>query len=548
MREVEASHWEKVADELHAKHGGIPQVMFLSTEPGNTDTTDTEPAPPEDVPSFVIPPAPLTPPLGSLGVTFTRRAPAKGLSFTGSGPLEVEAGTKDLLGEARSTIDKEAAEAVGFAVAPPLYDRGTRVIDLGVKNATKSRAEWEAMPTVHENCANLIAQIMREERDDSVALVRGVMMLDDGSLLVRHVDDAPGDRPAQYVITEQAFAALVTRMSIPAGGRYLRACWPELRAHNVNAWIDRLRATEAMSEAAAAVAQRTVEYVPLDVRLRHRLRQREVIGGDPSIREAFAAVGPGYADLDADKIAEAIAMAVPPGARGRVTYDGRRTRFEILFQTTVQPRHFVAGEFFRAGVVVGTDDTGSGAIAGHAVMHMNMCLNMIYVDVSRTAEFSVRHVGEVSAIAKKFREGFDRAMGSIDHFVKAWDYAVEDNVTERVRAVAVADGRSLPAKEEEVMAGIFRDAIERELVPIRAKTEDAVRSLMRAWGEDRSGAAGTTRAAVANAFTRYAHTSGASDPWDEDILQRAAGGLLRRTANGNGWARSLGFLAPEDVK
>lgn len=534
VQEVPAAQWQAAADALHAKHGGIPTVTPIVDE-----VAPTQPAPPSDPPPVVPKPA---------GLAFSARKPTGGgLSFVGDEPLDVPAGRRDIVGQARSTLDAEATEAAGFAVAPPIFDRGTRVNDEGVRNAAASREEWERMPDVRANCEALAAQIAAEDREDSVALVTEITMAPNGSIVVNTVD-GPGCQLTPYVVTERAFSALVTRMQIPAAGRYLRACWPELRAENVNAWIARMRGTERRAELAAAEAGRALGYTPLDVRLRTRKRLRDVIGGSVQ-REVFAAVGPAYADLDADKIAEAIALATPAGARGRVTYDGRRSRFEILFQSTVQPRHFVAGEFFRAGVIVDTDDTGGGSIAGHAVVWQNLCLNLVIVDVSRTAHFAIRHIGDVDAMAKRFREGFAKAMGSIDHFVTAWDAAVEDDVVARARAIAAADGRALPAKAEHVMAGIFRDAIERDLVPVRvAKTEDAVRGLLTAWESDQSGAAGPTRAAVVNAFTRYAHTLGTLDPWQEDEIQLAAGGLLRRATNGNGWARSLGFLAPEDTK
>lgn len=538
-REVPREEWTKAADELVALFPtlGAPKVTTL----GGSDTLPAPPEP-EEVPAFA-------PALAASAAeveaqpTISRRAPVAGLRIAGVGALEVQGGRMDHVGAARSTVDKEAAEAVGFAVAPTLYDRGTRVIDTGVANAIASRQEWEAMPLARENCAALADRIRAEDREDSVSLLRQCGMGDDGQLFAAHVD-APA-HVMHYTISEPAFGSFVSRMNVPGGSRYLVACWPELRAHNVNAWIEKIGASEKRAEAAAHVAKVALQTAPLDVRFRHRLPSRQ----EARDREIFAVVGPGYADFDADQISEALAIATPPEARGRVTYDGRRTRWEILFHSTVQPKHFVAGEFFRAGVVVKTDDTGGGALSGSAVLWQNLCLNLIYVDVAETAQFSIRHTGEVGALAEKFRAQFARALGSIDHFIRAWDYAVEDNVIVNVGKVAQASGRSVPSDAEEFMAGIFRDTIERELVPVRGrKTEDVVRGLMKAWSEDTSGAAGPTRAAVANAFTRYAHASGTMDPWAEDEIQRGAGSLLRRTRKGDAFATSLGFLAPEDVK
>lgn len=556
VREVARGEWRTAADELVARHGGVPNVTPIGGVDPSAET-DVPPAPGDAAAALTGAMTELSRVAadgmrnlgetlgnlaGELGITISARPTGGGMN---TGPLEVEAGRYDMIGHARSTLDKEALELEGFAVAPPIYDRGTRVNETGVENARAARQEWEAMPLVTDNCRDHSAQIAAEDRQDSVALVTSSRMQLDGTLLVHHVDDAPGEEQP-YVMTEDAFASLVTRMKIPAAGRYLRQCWPELRATNVNGWIGRLDSAEAKAAAAAELAKRAAEYAPLDMRLRHRLLSRPQAGVEA--REIFGVVGPGYADFDADKLDEAIALAVPAAARGRITYDGKRTRWEILFHSTVQPKHFVAGEFFRAGVIVGTDDTGGGAVHGHAVAWQNLCLNLIIIQTTTTAHFEIRHVGEIEALAKKFRAGFAKALGAIDHFVRVWDYAVEDNVVRRVRQVEAANGRELPASENEVMAGIFRDAIERELVPVRGiKTEPAVLGLMRAWQDDESAAAGPTRAAVANAFTRWAHTGVDLDPWREDEIQRGAGALLRPTKKDGGWATALGFLSPEDV-
>lgn len=548
-REVERERWTEVADELVAKYGGgVPDVTPIGA-PSDGVTSDEVAAAinaaPEGARAEVRGPGVVITAERPIGIT--SRKPGAGMRI--GSPLEVAPGKLDLIGQARSTLDAEATAAAGFAVEPPIFDRGTRVDETGVRNARRARQEWEAMPTVLANCEAHAARIQAEEREDSVAMASGVAMQDDGTLLVRHVDDPPGAAPTRYSLTEPAFGALVTRLGLPAAGRYLRQCWPELRATNVNGWVERLTATEAKALAAAKAAARASDYTPVDLRLRHRLTSRAA-GAGPE-REIFGIVSPEYAAFDADMLDEAIALAIPKEARGRVTYDGRRTRWEILFHTTLQPEHFVAGEFFRAGVIVGTDDTGGGAIRGNAVVWQNLCLNLIVVQTTTTAEFSIRHQGDVDALARKFRAGFSKAMGAIDHFVRAWDKAVETDEASAVRRVSAAAGRALPADGRELMAGIFRDAIERELVPVRvrsAQREDAVRGLLHAWEQDSSAAAGPTRAAVVNAFTRWAHEGVELDPWREDEVQAGAGALLRRTKRGDGWAVPLGFQAPEDVR
>ncbi len=459
----------------------------------------------------------------------------RGAGLTVGSPLDVAPGRIDL--------SVESATLEGFAAAPPLFDlAGLDPEDMPGRVERSGRRSWEYMVATSDACHCHAQRIEEEDRRDDVALVTMVRMRDDGTLEATHVDDGPGARPSAYKLTEDAFNSLVTRMQIPAAGRYLRQCWPALRAANVNGWIDRLASAELKASELARSAGRASEYAPIDMRIRHRAISRPGPGLE-GVREIFGIVSPDYADLDADKLDQAIAMAAPAGSRGRVTYDGRRSRWEILSESTVQPK---VGEPFRAGVILTTDDAGGGAINGHAIVQMPLCLNLIVIQTTATAHFGIRHVGDIEAMARKFRDGFGKALGSITHFVHAWDLAVEDDV---VRDVRGASRRALPTSTDDVMAGIFRDAIERELVPVRGvRTEDAVRGLVQAWRADTSATAGTTRAAVANAFTRWAHTGIDADPWQEDLIQEGAGMLIKRTKKDDGWALTLGYLAPEDSK
>ncbi len=80
---------------------------------------------------------------------------------------------------------------------------------------------------------------------------------------------------------------------------------------------------------------------------------------------------------------------------------------------------------------------------------------------------------------------------------------------------------------EQLIPGYFNGCIERELVPVRGKRQDVVRSLVAMHAKDQSSATrhGPSRASIANAFTRWAHEVNV-DPWLEDDVQRAAGRLI----------------------
>lgn len=400
-------------------------------------------------------------------------------------------------GADRSKLDLAGARAAGFSPADTLYERGTRVVQLGVNNARRSRIDHEKKPTVADYCGEFTQLIAGENRADRVVPVRELKMLEDGWL------ERGGNK---LPIAEPAFLGLLSRMGI-RGGRYLADLEPVRRAYNFNTdvaeWVK--RETEQGGE-------------PGNV----TLRLRKKAGNGPEI---YAAVGGRYAPFDCDKIAAALALAAPKDARGTVAYDGRQTRFEVMFHSDIQPERYVCGEFFKAGVLVRTDDTGGGSIKLSAVVWQNLCLNLIILDKSTQEIASLRHVGSVDALADKFRAGFDQALRSIDHFRKAWGYALGDDV--------VADARNehreaYDLSVDQVMAGVFSGVVDDHRMPLprsQGKRAEIVGDLMSMWKRDESAAAGPTRAAVVNAVTRYAHEVN-QDPWREDALQSAAGSLL----------------------
>jgi hypothetical protein len=65
---------------------------------------------------------------------------------------------------------------------------------------------------------------------------------------------------------------------------------------------------------------------------------------------------------------------------------------------------------------------------------------------------------------------------------------------------------------------------------VSGRKPEAERQVFQAWQKDNSGAGlahgGLNRAALANAFTRYAHEGQHNNPWMEDEIQQAAGRLV----------------------
>ncbi len=241
---------------------------------------------------------------------------------------------------------------------------------------------------------------------------------------------------------------------------------------------------------------------------------------------------PSYTPFDADKIAAALKLATPDGARGTVTYDGYRSRFTVLFHSPIAPKHYAAGEIFQAGVNVRSADDGTGSGRGSSIVWMHKCSNMMRAGHHAQDLFAIRHVGSVEKLAEQFRAGFAKALASIDHFLRAWGIATEENAIEGARAAAP----EMPASTIEALPGLFRGLLVAEAITLPGREiEQQVADLVRMWAADDSSAKvihEVSRASVINAITRYAHVELPTfeDPFASDDLERQASALLWGTS------------------
>lgn len=419
-------------------------------------------------------------------------------------------------GRARSASDEAGARAGGFTPAQPLYSRGTAVVDLGVENARAARAEFDVMPRVEECVTGFLADFAQERRRDQTFVKHDMQMDKAGRLAL-----PSGERCS---VNERAFGPLCNRLGM-GGGDYLAKCWPELRAINLNRWTALFK-QQHTAKVDAWRARGGGEDAPEASRLVLRTRDVGVQG-----REVFAAVSENYAAFDVDKVAQALALAMPCDARLRVEYDGFRARFDVLFHSTVQPEDFVAGEFFRGGITIRTDDTGGGSLRGSSFVEQNLCLNLIIIDKQVQPLFSLRHLGSVERLAEQFREGMRAAQDSLSHFLTQWGFARRDDLVaeaaEDIRAQVGADATRMTLSD--FFEGFANGVIERELVPLRAHHGATVRDLRRMYLDDTSSdgprSGRVTRAGVVNALTRYAHKVEV-DPWKAEEIERGAAGLL----------------------
>jgi hypothetical protein len=428
-------------------------------------------------------------------------APSAPVAVATPAPAPIERGkTVDAVGALRSTVDLEAAKAAGWAPAQPLYTRGTMVVEAGISNARSSRAEYEALPTVWEAMSDLSAAVDAEKRVDVTVDPRGLRMGPDGALTR---DGMTG----HIAVDAGAFPALCARAGLPGGaGGYLSACPPDLRALNWEAW----RAIE-----------RTVDPMVL--------RTREA--GDGS-RAAFAVVSDRYAAVDVGQIAAMVRDAMPEDARAIVAYDGRKAQIDVEFHSTVQPEDYVAGEFFRSGIRISTDDTGGGSLRGSAFVVQNLCLNLIILDRAEKPLFVARHLGDRRRVISKLREGLRAGLDSMRHFLDAWGYARATSILDEIRAAHPALSGDMPSpslnrsiQTELLLAGLVDALRDKEMVPLTGKRQEVRNAVLRRWREDPNQAPIESRARVVNALTSYAARD-VQDPWQRGEIEKAAGSLL----------------------
>lgn len=423
--------------------------------------------------------------------------------------------TIDAEGAQRATEDGDAANAAGFSVAPPVYTIGTMVVDMGVQNFRQSRKDFEDLPRVGEACADLALVVANEKREDHLVRATGLRMLQNGQLLVANKD--------VYPLTKRGVEGLA-QFTTPGGAGYLKECPPDLRAYNFNQWLPKAlredkRATNARrkelmeqhearvkvlgEEAAGPFVGPEPVMIPKDVTLRTRNNPRS--GG----REVFTVVGPRYGAFDIDKIAEQVAQGVPDDARCDITYDGYRARINVLFHTNIKPEKAVAGEMFKAGLLITTADDGSGSIKISAQVWRNLCLNLIIIDFKKLLVGSRRHMGQTGDIAQDVKLHMETAMGKIGYFADKWSEANLENVLERYGL--------------DNMEALFTGLVKNRVVAVPGvRPDDMVEKLMTAFEYEPF----ATKAGVLNAITRVAHTESWKSPWTTEDLEETAGELL----------------------
>jgi hypothetical protein len=480
--------------------------------------------------------------------TSSTRASVEAMSDTG----DSDTANTTTIAKARVEAQRKAAREAGFA--PPRVFTETGLV-AQASNAERVRARWEKQPAMSEQLSTVIKRIESEHRDDVDVCASDLRMHNDGDLTVAPdagcyknrpigfeshamlVREAPGEglHPKPIKLTPQAFSGLCSRLGW-GGGKYLaERCWPELRAINFNNQMLRLfeNEIEAYTDKLREARERNVEIKFSRDRLTLRTRNAEHNGNGANPREVFAVVTPSYTAFDSDVVCEGVLKALPEGARGTVTYDGRLVRINAVFDSTIDPKHWAEGEVLRAGLQVKTNDTGGGSLIGSAFVWFNICCNMAIINKTGHEVFRIQHRSSVEEIARQYRYGLQRVLQQIGPFLQAWNYANDENVVERSAQTTTEDLTKLPARV--VLAGLFNGLLEqrREYALVRGRRKDLVPTLVDACWADESYSGQQfrdhdriSRALLSNATTLVGHRRERVTPWDEDQYQIAGGSLL----------------------
>jgi hypothetical protein len=405
----------------------------------------------------------------------------------------VKAGEIDEVGKARALekiadIEKRTGATLPKTKGDGLfYDAGTAVMDEAWES---ERQAFEALPLGEEILPKVRDAIRAENRQDFAFDAWDVRM----SKTTGKLGD-PKDPSKAWLPTQTGFDSFTHRAGIGKIGAH----WPtDIKAATMNALCQRF---QDLSKEAAKTAK--PEERVEDPRVVLRVQQAR--------GKVFAAVSEAYAKFDGDLVLEALMSALPKGARVTVNYDPdqARGRAEII---TLQEEKPVVAEPFKQSFTIGWSDAGKSAVWGDGGLFSARCLNLTRIWTS-VGSFSVRHVGSVERLTKKFTEEFERIAAVLGMFSKAYGNAASEELTNAERIEGT-----------EFLQGIYRSLLQRDLVPVKGKREEASAQLaMQAMADENH--AGMTRAGIANGITRYAHQVN-QDPWVRDELETAAGRIL----------------------
>jgi hypothetical protein len=392
----------------------------------------------------------------------------------------------------RALKDEAKLDQCGFPKPNTFFAVGTPLAQSGVDAFQRERQDFDKLPLLANGVTELVKKIKSEDRFEVIIPINELVASDDLKIKV------PG-LGSFYLCNIQTLQALMDQTPVDmACARYLSLCSPELRAKNINYWLQQKKS---------------------DKNKMCKLRLRNGRAG----HEIFAVVSKNYTCYDAHRAAELFTEEAPKDAKVEIIYDQAqaKARIQALFHTEISAKDGVVGEVFKVGSGLSTDDTGGGSLASRALAWRALCLNftnmMVSSDIGRR-----KHMGTEIIIRAAVKGYIAESFSRIAPFTEAWNYSAKEDVIATAVPIEPED-EPLDIKDiYNSMLNVFAGITERELVPLRGRKADRIERLMQAWEKEPV----PTRVGVINALTRLAHSEPQSSPWDEDDIQDAASDLL----------------------
>ena len=403
---------------------------------------------------------------------------------------------------ARVTEDRDAAAKSGFEIAKTHFELGTLVNETGVENLTKSRQQYDELPSVADGLSSLVGEIKSEERRDRVVPINSLLYTNDGRLGAKAVNTANA-----ATMTDAGYLQLASQLDIPATAAKF------------------IRANQPLSAGAALINQRIGNIGP-DEQVMVRARNRR----DGTGRNVFAVLSPRYTPIDLCDIAEELLRVEAfRDAKIDINYDWATTQavLDVTFHTDIDAGNAACGEYFKAGVRFKTADNGGCSLSASSYLVRNLCLNFIILDEAEIKLDRIIHKGSKQSRLDRLANAASAGSKSIEHFASKWTAASK---------LVIDEPRELDArvkKHEDVKTWVDCDTLERvaglvhgysksgHLPPL---TQHDVSNIAVAYLKDEiTHTEKISLAGVVNSITRYAHEG--MDRWSADALERAAGSL-----------------------
>lgn len=118
------------------------------------------------------------------------------------------------------------------------------------------------------------------------------------------------------------------------------------------------------------------------------------------------------------------ALLLLPGgdeARGEVTYDPENARITIdALWHADRVSNFAAGDVFKIGARIWTNDAGGGSLWMEFEAMRNLCLNLIIIGSTTTPIARVIHRGDEELFEQRIAEGLRTVADIAEPFLKQW--------------------------------------------------------------------------------------------------------------------------------